>query len=534
MTAPSQPPALQVEPPEPAATALDAALTRYEQKLNAVERDATEFLRALLARDHVDAELRQGAQASHVPPDDRKRAGRQLDNLIKQIEQLGRDHPSYQDALLFEARLRENLYKADRYGDTETLRAERAQVVEQLNSLALAALGLPFNALDAPAPVAAVGTDPTPSHRLVELDTHLRQLAFRQFRALANLPAWRASFSPPETAWWWRLDQQLEADAQERDLLWYLVATTFTVASLTLSVEIIRRLWSGASDLLAIFGTVLTLLLTSSPLLKRGPELGQWIFRRLTWLDPRHRGEMTAAAAALALIGVVLCLLSLPHLGTLYNNRGHSALAAGDLVAAERWFQGASALHPELPVPSYNLAEVYEQSGAPEEAISWFRAAISHDRLFRPSYYRLGAIYNRQGDYAQAEQVLLAGLNLSSPGEDQIARAVNDYLLLANLGWTFFAQERYTRAEAVLQEALQREAEIPAGERRALPHYYLARVACQLGRPDEAAPAIEATLRFVDAGRREGQLWAATAREYLDGVRAGASPCTTLPIVDAP
>lgn len=81
---------------------------------------------------------------------------------------------------------------------------------------------------------------------------------------------------------------------------------------------------------------------------------------------------------------------------------------------------------------------------------------------------------------------------------------------------------------------MQREAEVPPNERRALPHYYLARVACQLGRPDEAAPELEASLCFVDTGRCEGQLWSATVNEYLDGVQAGASPCATLPIVETP
>ncbi len=48
------------------------------------------------------------------------------------------------------------------------------------------------------------------------------------------------------------------------------------------------------------------------------------------------------------------------------------------------------------------------------------RPAISHNRLFRPAYYWLGAPSNRQGEYAQAKQVLLAGLNIRSPGEDGV------------------------------------------------------------------------------------------------------------------
>ncbi len=41
------------------------------------------------------------------------------------------------DFLLFEARLRENLSVGQRYGSTEAVRAERAQIVDELNQLAL-------------------------------------------------------------------------------------------------------------------------------------------------------------------------------------------------------------------------------------------------------------------------------------------------------------------------------------------------------------------------------------------------------------
>ncbi len=125
--------------------------------------------------------------------------------------------------------------------------------------------------------------------------------------------------------------------------------------------------WGGAPDGLAVFGIVLTLLRTDSPLLKHGPELGQWIIRWLTWRNPRYRGEITFGAAALAIVGVLLCWESLPALGPLSNDRGTSALAAGDLVAAAQWFQRASAVRPELLVPYSNLAEVYAQRGAPRD-----------------------------------------------------------------------------------------------------------------------------------------------------------------------
>jgi hypothetical protein len=64
---------------------------------------------------------------------------RQTDALL---QCLGRDHPRYPEALMLQIRLRENIAQARLYGDTETRRAERAQVLDALNRLSLETLGL--------------------------------------------------------------------------------------------------------------------------------------------------------------------------------------------------------------------------------------------------------------------------------------------------------------------------------------------------------------------------------------------------------
>jgi tetratricopeptide (TPR) repeat protein len=53
------------------------------------------------------------------------------------LAQLGRDHPRYTEALVLQRRLLENLAWARLYGDTETSRAERAQILDTLNHIAL-------------------------------------------------------------------------------------------------------------------------------------------------------------------------------------------------------------------------------------------------------------------------------------------------------------------------------------------------------------------------------------------------------------
>jgi len=65
-----------------------------------------------------------------------------LDNLQAQ---LGQSHPRYGDFLVYQQRLMENITQVRRYGDTETRRAERAEIIDQLNTMALLVTGVSFN-----------------------------------------------------------------------------------------------------------------------------------------------------------------------------------------------------------------------------------------------------------------------------------------------------------------------------------------------------------------------------------------------------
>ncbi len=67
--------------------------------------------------------------------------------LERLLAQLGRDHLRYTDALVYQHRLQENVSQARKYGDTEARRAERAQIVDLLNQLALETTQISFNEL---------------------------------------------------------------------------------------------------------------------------------------------------------------------------------------------------------------------------------------------------------------------------------------------------------------------------------------------------------------------------------------------------
>jgi hypothetical protein len=77
--------------------------------------------------------------------------------LHRLLERLGNDHQRYVEALTLQSRLLENIAQTRQYGDMEIRRAERAQILDMLNRLALEIVGVSFHewcesATDAPQP----------------------------------------------------------------------------------------------------------------------------------------------------------------------------------------------------------------------------------------------------------------------------------------------------------------------------------------------------------------------------------------------
>jgi hypothetical protein len=66
---------------------------------------------------------------------------------LEQLKQLAWTTDCYQEVLLYEARLRENLREEQRYGTHEQVRASRAQIIYQLNCLTLEHFSKSFNDL---------------------------------------------------------------------------------------------------------------------------------------------------------------------------------------------------------------------------------------------------------------------------------------------------------------------------------------------------------------------------------------------------
>lgn len=67
--------------------------------------------------------------------------------LEKLQKAMGQDHPDYADFTASEQRLKDNIKRSRRFGDTQNRQAERVEIIEQLNRIARSTLNITFNSL---------------------------------------------------------------------------------------------------------------------------------------------------------------------------------------------------------------------------------------------------------------------------------------------------------------------------------------------------------------------------------------------------
>lgn len=336
--------------------------------------------------------------------------------------------------------------------------------------------------------------------RLAGLDHRLRRAASQVLDT--DWDAWRQVLNPPPDRWWWHLDETHAKTKEKRDLLWVLLAGVLMTITLSLAVEIIRRMWGGGPDPLTVVSTVLTLALTGSPLTKRGRELAGWLMDRAR-LPTRYRGETMLGAACLAFVVALILRLALPAVAVTYNNRGYALLQTGDLTSAQWAFARAVAINPDYAAGYYNLADAYVEVGDYDRARSLYNQALTADRTLDLTYNGLGYVLILQGNPEQAIPVLYAGLDLAQ--DDTIRTA-----LWTNLGQAYLETERYHEAEAALAQALRLNPEETAA------HCTLALTAGALKHAEgDVILHWENCLRYADPTTPQGQELGATGRAHL-------------------
>lgn len=342
-----------------------------------------------------------------------------------------------------------------------------------------------------------------------------------------RLTLWRDITHPSESAWWWWGDKKSTERVQQNNLPWEILTGTLLVLTTPLLLDILKRLWNGAPDVVSVFGTLLTLLLTASPLVKQGRQIVTALLKSISGIKPeRHVRVMAWMSLVVFLVILALQQWVLPYpLATYYNNQGVVARTQGNIQKAEGLFQRAAALNPDRVVPYYNLAEAYQQIGFSKQAQEWYEKAIQGDANFTPAYRGLGQVYNESADFNAAEQVLVAGLQANFVIDDEITEKITKYELLANLGWSYFGQGKLELAQTYLLEALALEPELKtlgdtqgAEYRLALPHFIMAQIYEQASDVPNAKQQWEDCLRFLDAGEIRQRERILIAQQHLQAL----------------
>lgn len=111
------------------------------------------------------------------------------ENGLRTLKQeIGEHHACYRTFLVYEQRLQENIEQSRRYGDTPTRAADRAEIIDGLNDVALSAVGTSFNDICANAAA-------SPSH------THHNSTASRGTASTTNPFGTRGRIEDPAHFW---------------------------------------------------------------------------------------------------------------------------------------------------------------------------------------------------------------------------------------------------------------------------------------------------------------------------------------------
>ena len=332
--------------------------------------------------------------------------------------------------------------------------------------------------------------------QVLDLDHRLRDVLM-QSKDTRLLPDYRKTLAPSDEQWWWYVDRDVTAQEEKKDLIWKVGAVLLFTMTGALALEIIKRLWTGTPDTTAFLGTLLTLVLTSSAFTVQGRELGQWFLEHVPRLKRQSHAEAKFAMAVIAALLVLgIWWVGIPQLARYYNNKGRN-LADSNLMQANRYLQRAAALIHDAPVPCYNIGRNYENAGLLDDAATWYQQALERDLNFFPAYNEQGRILILQKKYEAAIRLLLAGLRRINDNT-QLANETR-YRLLQNIGWAYYAHEKYELAQEALETAiaLEHDAMHPVAINSPA-HYFLALVLEARGMSKLACEHWDITQRYPD------------------------------------
>lgn len=269
--------------------------------------------------------------------------------------------------------------------------------------------------------------------QLATLDDRLRQCQ-KEIATHPDLPHWRQSFRPPESAWWWHFPKP--PDIRDRyDWLWDALAIASLTASLALTQDIARRFIDDSfggvwSSLGALTPAVMTLFAGGGAFTRLGRETVERLFEN----SPIHRSrwsEVKFGLSATLLALLVLFHTMLPQLAMLYNEAGLRNLEAGAYTQAEGNFKRALKLRPNFAQVHYNLAVLYDDLEDAEKAEAQYQLAAQGD--ITAAFVPLGQQAIAAQDYNEAIALSLEGLEQQE--DDPSANPETTVNLYRNIAW---------------------------------------------------------------------------------------------------
>jgi Tfp pilus assembly protein PilF len=274
--------------------------------------------------------------------------------------------------------------------------------------------------------------------QLAALDDRLRQ-CHKEVATHPDLPQWRQSFRPPESAWWWHFPKP--PDIRDRyDWLWDALAIACITASLALTQDIARRFIDDSfggvwSSLGALTPAVMTLFAGGGAFTRLGRETVQRLFEN----SPIHRSRWSEVKFGLSATLLALLLLfhtMLPQLALLYNEAGLRNLEAGAYTQAEGNFKRALKLRPTFAQAHYNLAVLYDDLEDAEKAEAQYQLAAQGD--ITAAFVPLGQQAIANQDYNEAIALSLQGLEQQADAPS--ANPETTVNLYRNIAWARLQQ----------------------------------------------------------------------------------------------
>jgi tetratricopeptide (TPR) repeat protein len=282
------------------------------------------------------------------------------------------------------------------------------------------------------------------------LDQKLRAAALT-LAPFTQSKEWRASFNPPESAWWWMLEAPKAKIWTQFDWLWNAVAVTCLTISLGLVGDISSRFLKGGPDTIGAIAvsaqSVLTLLAAGGALTKAGQEGSKQMLKKLN-IPEHYWQELGAAGSVLLLSGLFGLRQSLPAISNWYSELGKTAYAHKDWGSAEEHFKRALEMDADNGSVHFWLGRLYEDLQKTDAAKTQYQYVLAEKPEAVNNLARLNILDKR---YSTAVSLLQKPLF----NEQQSYTAETQFALLKNMGWARLKQGNYADADAKLWDAIE-------------------------------------------------------------------------------